>query len=74
MPQTVEGDTKSFTIDYTDWKNPERKAFDIDKFWWDWEYGVWSGKMADRELSFDEISGIKHFRLSVHSLWVLQHN
>nr|MBC8363350.1 restriction endonuclease subunit R [Candidatus Desulfatibia profunda] len=23
VPQTVEGDTKSFTIDFIDWKNPE---------------------------------------------------
>jgi len=27
VPQTVEGDTKSFTIDFIDWKNPERNAF-----------------------------------------------
>jgi len=27
VPQTVEGDTKSFTIDYIDWKNPERNTF-----------------------------------------------
>jgi type I restriction enzyme R subunit len=27
VPQTIEGDTKSFTIDYIDWKNPERNAF-----------------------------------------------
>ncbi|MBW1789664.1 MAG: HsdR family type I site-specific deoxyribonuclease, partial [Deltaproteobacteria bacterium] len=27
VPQTVEGDTKSFTIDYIDWKNPGRNTF-----------------------------------------------
>ena len=27
VPQTVEGDTKSFTINYIDWKNPEKNAF-----------------------------------------------
>jgi type I restriction enzyme R subunit len=27
VPQTVEGDTKSFTIDYIDWKNAERNTF-----------------------------------------------
>ena len=27
VPQTVEGDTKSFTIDYIDWKKPERNTF-----------------------------------------------
>lgn len=27
VPQTVEGDTKSFTIDYIDWKNPERNTY-----------------------------------------------
>ncbi|RJQ84283.1 MAG: type I restriction endonuclease subunit R [Desulfobacteraceae bacterium] len=27
VPQTVEGDTKSFTIDYIDWKNPANNAF-----------------------------------------------
>ncbi|MDY6854201.1 MAG: type I restriction endonuclease subunit R [Thermodesulfobacteriota bacterium] len=27
VPQTVEGDTKSFTIEYIDWKNPERNSF-----------------------------------------------
>ncbi|MBW1783957.1 MAG: type I restriction endonuclease subunit R [Deltaproteobacteria bacterium] len=27
VPQTVEGDTKSFTIDYIDWKNPENNAY-----------------------------------------------
>lgn len=27
LPQTVEGDTKSFTIDYIDWKNPSANAF-----------------------------------------------
>ena len=27
VPQTVEGDTKSFTINYIDWKNPERNTF-----------------------------------------------
>jgi ribosomal protein S18 acetylase RimI-like enzyme len=27
VPQTVEGDTKSFTIDYFDWKNPERNTY-----------------------------------------------
>ena len=27
VPQTIEGDTKSFTIDYIDWKNPDRNTF-----------------------------------------------
>lgn len=27
VPQTVEGDTKSFTIDYIDWKNPENNRY-----------------------------------------------
>ncbi|MBT8368922.1 MAG: HsdR family type I site-specific deoxyribonuclease [Deltaproteobacteria bacterium] len=27
VPQTVEGDTKSFSIDYIDWKNPARNTF-----------------------------------------------
>jgi len=27
VPQTVEGDTKSFTIDYINWKNPERNTY-----------------------------------------------
>jgi type I restriction enzyme R subunit len=27
VPQTVEGDTKSFTIEYIDWKNPQNNAF-----------------------------------------------
>jgi type I restriction enzyme R subunit len=27
VPQTVEGDTKSFTIDYIDWKNPANNTF-----------------------------------------------
>jgi len=27
VPQTVEGDTKSFTIDYIDWKNPDNNTF-----------------------------------------------
>ncbi len=27
VPQTVEGDTKSFTIDYIDWKNPENNIY-----------------------------------------------
>ena len=27
VPQTVEGDTKSFTIDYIDWKNPENNTY-----------------------------------------------
>ncbi len=27
VPQTIEGDTKSFTIDYIDWKNPENNAY-----------------------------------------------
>ena len=27
VPQTIEGDTKSFTIDYIDWKNPENNSF-----------------------------------------------
>ncbi len=27
VPQTVEGDTKSFTINYIDWKNPENNTF-----------------------------------------------
>ena len=27
VPQTVEGDTKSFTIDYIDWKTPENNSF-----------------------------------------------
>ena len=27
VPQTVEGDTKSFTIDYIDWKNPENNSY-----------------------------------------------
>ncbi len=27
LPQTVEGDTKSFTIDYIDWKNPSANTF-----------------------------------------------
>ena len=27
VPQTIEGDTKSFTIDFIDWKNPEKNAF-----------------------------------------------
>lgn len=27
VPQSVEGDTKSFTIDYIDWKNPEKNIF-----------------------------------------------
>ena len=27
VPQTVEGDTKSFTIDYIDWKNPANNAY-----------------------------------------------
>jgi len=26
VPQTVEGDTKSFTIDYIDWKNPQNNS------------------------------------------------
>jgi len=26
-PQTVDGDTKSFTIDYIDWKHPERNTY-----------------------------------------------
>jgi len=27
VPQTIEGDTKSFTIDYIDWKNPANNSF-----------------------------------------------
>lgn len=27
VPQTVEGDTKSFTIDYIDWKNPDNNTY-----------------------------------------------
>ncbi|MFZ1984347.1 MAG: HsdR family type I site-specific deoxyribonuclease [Desulfatitalea sp.] len=27
VPQTIEGDTKSFTIDYIDWKNPSNNTF-----------------------------------------------
>ncbi|MEW6666833.1 MAG: HsdR family type I site-specific deoxyribonuclease [Thermodesulfobacteriota bacterium] len=27
VPQTIEGDTKSFTIDYIDWKNPQNNSF-----------------------------------------------
>jgi type I restriction enzyme R subunit len=27
VPQTMEGDTKSFTIDYIDWKNPQNNSF-----------------------------------------------
>ncbi len=27
MPQTVEGDTKSFTIDYIDWKKPANNTY-----------------------------------------------
>lgn len=27
VPQTVEGDTKSFTIDYIDWKNPQNNSY-----------------------------------------------
>jgi len=27
VPQTIEGDTKSFIIDYIDWKNPANNAF-----------------------------------------------
>jgi len=27
VPQTVEGDTKSFTIDYIDWKHPENNTY-----------------------------------------------
>ncbi|MCF8051656.1 MAG: hypothetical protein K9L59_10505, partial [Desulfobacterales bacterium] len=27
VPQTVEGDTKSFTIDYIDWQHPENNTF-----------------------------------------------
>lgn len=27
VPQTVEGDTKSFTIDYIDWKHPENNSY-----------------------------------------------
>ena len=27
VPQTVEGDTKSFTIDYIDWKNPANNSY-----------------------------------------------
>ncbi|MBN1547833.1 MAG: type I restriction endonuclease subunit R, partial [Syntrophaceae bacterium] len=27
VPQTVEGDTKSFVIDYIDWKNPENNSY-----------------------------------------------
>jgi len=27
VPQTVEGDTKSFTINYINWKNPEKNTF-----------------------------------------------
>ncbi len=27
VPQTIEGDTKSFTIDYIDWKNPENNTY-----------------------------------------------
>ena len=27
VPQTVEGDTKSFTIDYIDWKNPANNTY-----------------------------------------------
>ncbi|OGV59213.1 MAG: hypothetical protein A2X45_10805 [Lentisphaerae bacterium GWF2_50_93] len=27
VPQTVDGDTKSFNIDYIDWKNPERNIY-----------------------------------------------
>ncbi len=27
VPQTVDGDTKSFTIDYIDWKHPERNTY-----------------------------------------------
>lgn len=33
VPQTVEGDTKSFTLQYVDWKHPERNAFHVsDEF------------------------------------------
>lgn len=27
VPQTIEGDTKSFSIDYIDWKNPENNTY-----------------------------------------------
>jgi type I restriction enzyme R subunit len=27
VPQTIEGDTKSFTINYIDWKNPDNNAY-----------------------------------------------
>lgn len=27
IPQTIEGDTKSFTIDYVDWKHPENNVY-----------------------------------------------
>jgi len=27
VPQTIEGDTKSFTIDFIDWKNPENNTY-----------------------------------------------
>ncbi|MDY6986900.1 MAG: HsdR family type I site-specific deoxyribonuclease [Thermodesulfobacteriota bacterium] len=27
VPQTVEGDTKSFTVDYIDWKNPDNNTY-----------------------------------------------
>jgi type I restriction enzyme, R subunit len=33
VPQTVDGDTKSFTLQYVDWKHPERNAFHVlDEF------------------------------------------
>jgi type I restriction enzyme R subunit len=33
VPQTVDGDTKSFSLQYVDWKHPERNAFHLsDEF------------------------------------------
>ena len=33
VPQTVDGDTKSFTLQYVDWQHPERNAFHVsDEF------------------------------------------
>ncbi|MBL6956223.1 MAG: type I restriction endonuclease subunit R [Chlorobium phaeobacteroides] len=29
MEQTIEGDSKSFTLNYVDWRNPERNAFHV---------------------------------------------
>ena len=29
MEQTIEGDTKSFTLQYIDWRNPENNVFHV---------------------------------------------